>query len=157
MLYHRWQVDGRKETRAPFWIANKLDGAGAKYYTMGDRKEPALRSYYENLRAAFRSVRQICGASTTVVQLVAFTEPDWQLPRYLEVMSESGLEEVLLPETKESADGRLWRKVPNRRWHADQMGETPGSREVVLIHRPARVMRLRPHFPTDSPFPLQSR
>ena len=29
MLYHRWQVDGRKESPAAFWIANKLDGAGS--------------------------------------------------------------------------------------------------------------------------------
>ena len=28
VLYHRWQVDGRKEAPLPFMIANKLDGAG---------------------------------------------------------------------------------------------------------------------------------
>jgi hypothetical protein len=38
VLYHRWQVDGRKEAPLPFMIANKLDGAGSSYYTMGDRK-----------------------------------------------------------------------------------------------------------------------
>jgi hypothetical protein len=27
VLYHRWQVDGRKETPLPFMIAGKLDGA----------------------------------------------------------------------------------------------------------------------------------
>jgi hypothetical protein len=31
VLYHRWQVDGRKETPAPFWIANRVDGDGAAY------------------------------------------------------------------------------------------------------------------------------
>ncbi len=46
VLYHRWQVDGRKETPAPFWIANKLDGAGLSHYTMGDRKNPGLRTYF---------------------------------------------------------------------------------------------------------------
>ena len=35
VLYHRWQVDGRKEAPLPFMIANKLDGAGSSYYTMG--------------------------------------------------------------------------------------------------------------------------
>jgi hypothetical protein len=44
VLYHRWQVDGRKEAPAPFWIANKLDGSGASYYTMGDRKYPQLKT-----------------------------------------------------------------------------------------------------------------
>lgn len=29
MLYHRWQVDGRKETDAPYWIAACNDGEGA--------------------------------------------------------------------------------------------------------------------------------
>jgi len=36
VLYHRFQVDGRKEAPLPFLIANKLDGAGSSYYTMGD-------------------------------------------------------------------------------------------------------------------------
>jgi hypothetical protein len=31
VLYHRWQVDGRKEAPLPFMIANKLDGAGSSY------------------------------------------------------------------------------------------------------------------------------
>lgn len=48
VLYHRWQVDGRREAPAPFWIANRLDGAGLSYYTMGDREfldcEPTLRT-----------------------------------------------------------------------------------------------------------------
>ena len=43
VLYHRWQVDGRKEAPLPFMIANKLDGAGLSYYTMGDRKYPGLK------------------------------------------------------------------------------------------------------------------
>lgn len=150
VLYHRWQVDGRKETPAPFWIANKLDGASAKFYTMGDRKETGLRTYYENLRASFCSIRRLCDQSTTIVQMIAFAQPDWQLARYLNVIEETGFDELLLPGIDDSADGRLWRDVPNRRWHADQMGQTSGSREVVLVHRVAPVTRLRRHFPTDS-------
>jgi hypothetical protein len=34
VLYHRWQVDGRKEAPVPFMIANKLDGSGSSYYTI---------------------------------------------------------------------------------------------------------------------------
>ncbi len=150
VLYHRWQVDGRKETPAPFWIANKLDGADAKYYTLGDRKEAELRSYYKNLRAGFRSLRRLCDSSTTLVQLVAFAEPEWQLPQYVDAMRETGFEEVLFPDIDDSDDGRLWRRVPNRRWHADQLGETPSSREVVFIHKPASVTPPHPHFLTDS-------
>ena len=40
-------------------------------------------------------------------------------------------------------DGRLWRSVPGRRWYSDQRGDTPGSKEVVLIHV-KRSLELRP-------------
>jgi hypothetical protein len=134
VLYHRWQVDGRKETGAPFWIANKLDGAGSSYYTMGDRKFPELRTYFDNIHATMSSVARLANDCTTVVQMVAFSDPRWQLPRYLKTMEEAGLTEVFLPTLREERDGRLWRSVPNRRWYSDQRGDTPASQEVVLIH-----------------------
>lgn len=135
MLYHRWQVDGGRETAAPFWIANKLDGAGSSYYTMGDRKSPLQNSYFSNLRKSTTSVAGICGEETVVVQMVAFSDVKRQLPRYLETMEESGLEETFLPILTSEADGRLWRRVPRRRWYSHQRGVTPGSIEVVLFHR----------------------
>lgn len=134
ILYHRWQVDGRKETPAPFWIANRLDGDGAAYYTMGSRTKE-LNSYFNNLKASLRSVAALCDGDTMVVQVVAFAQPEWQLPRYLSVADDVGLVECLLPEGTNSPDGRLWRTVPNRRWYADQRGTTNGSQEVVLFHR----------------------
>jgi hypothetical protein len=135
VLYHRWQVDGRKEAPLPFLIANKIDGAGSSYYTMGDRKYPELRTYFENIRATMSSVAALASVRTVIVQMVAFSEPEWQLPRYLETMQECGLAEVKLPLLCRQGDGRLWRSVPNRRWYNDQRGETPGSEEVVLFHR----------------------
>lgn len=142
ILYHRWQVDGRKEAPLPFMIADKLDGAGGSYYTMGDRKYPELRTYFENIRATMSSVAALADKRTIIVQMIAFPEPEWQLPRYLETMQQCGLVEVKLPLLRLQGDGRLWRSVPNRRWYNDQRGETPGSEEVVLIHRKAdAVMR----------------
>ena len=135
VLYHRWQVDGRKEAPLPFIIANKLDGAGSSYYTMGDRKFPELKTYFANLRATMSSVAALADTSTIVVQMVAFADPTWQLTRYLETMEEAGLSELFLPALQGTGDGRLWRSVPNRRWYSDQRGDTPGSAEVVLIHR----------------------
>jgi hypothetical protein len=135
VLYHRWQVDGRKETPAPFWIANRLDGDGAAYYTMGDRKSPHLNSYFAKLRASLQSVAAVCASDTMIVQVLAFAEPSWQLPRYLSVADDVGLRECFLPQLIDQADGRLWRTVPNRKWYADQRGETNGSQEVVLFHR----------------------
>jgi DNA methylase len=135
VLYHRWQVDGRKEAPLPFMIANKLDGAGSSYYTMGDRKYPGLRTYFENIKATMSSVAALADKNTVIVQMVAFSEPNWQLKRYLESMEEVGLTEAFLPALKGERDGRLWRSVPGRRWYSDQRGDTPGSQEVVLIHR----------------------
>lgn len=133
VLYHRWQVNGRKETPAPFWIANRLDGDGSAYYTMGDRHAFKLNTYFEKLLGALKSVAALCDKRTTVVQVVAFSEPQWQLPRYLAVADEAGLVEQFLPGIGD--DRRLWRGVPNRKWHAEQGGATAGSQEVVLFHR----------------------
>lgn len=134
VLYHRWQVDGRKETPAPFWIANRLDGDGAAYYTMGARTKE-LNSYFANLKDSLQSVVALCDRDTVIVQVVAFAQPEWQLPRYLSVADDVGLDECLLPSGTDTPDGRLWRTVPNRRWYADQRGTTNGSQEVVLFHR----------------------
>jgi hypothetical protein len=142
ILYHRWQVDGRKEAPAPFWIAGKLDGAGSSYYTMGDRKYPELATYFANITATMSSVASIANEHTIVVQMMAFSDASWQLPRYLEAMEEAGLREAFLSTLQGERDGRLWRSVPNRRWYSDQRGETPGSQEVVLVHRKARTTQL---------------
>ena len=135
VLYHRWQVDGRKEAPLPFMIANKLDGAGLSYYTMGDRDYPELRTYFENIKATMSSVAALADRRSIIVQMVAFSEPNWQLPRYLETMEEAGLTEVFLPVLCNERDGRLRRIVPSRRWYSQQRGETPGSLEVVLFYR----------------------
>ena len=135
ILYHRWQVDGGREARVPFLIAGQLDGAGSSFYTMGDRKNPGLRTYFEQLEAAFMSVAAMAGPETTIVQVVAFSEVDWQLPMYLDVMQRCGLIEYYPWGSSKADDGRLWRDVPNRKWHALQKSHSPGAREVVLVHR----------------------
>lgn len=135
VLYHRWQIEGRKETPAPFWIANKLDGSGASYYTMGDRKAHQQQTYFSNLRASLCSVAALCSRETTVVQVMAFSDPSWQLSRYLSVANDAGFREFFLPTLENVADGRLWRLVPNRKWHANQKGNTNGSHEVIFFHR----------------------
>jgi len=141
VLYHRWQVDGRKEAPLPFMIANKLDGAGSSYYTMGDRRYPELKTYFDNIRASMGSAASVANGETIVVQMVAFSDPSWQLEKYLKTMNEAGLTEVLLPSLHGQADGRLWRAVPSRRWYADQRGAISASNEVVLFHRTSAVTR----------------
>lgn len=138
VLYHRFQVDGGKEVPLPFMIADKLDGAGSSYYTMGDRKYPELATYFANIKATMSSVAALADEHTVIVQMLAFSDAKWQLPRYLETMREAGLEEVFLPALQDEGDGRLWRSVPGRRWYSDQRGRTPGSQEVVLIQMKRR-------------------
>ncbi len=151
VLYHRWQVDGRKEAPLPFMIAKKFDGAGGSYYTMGDRKYPGLETYFNAIHATMSSVAEIADERTIIVQMLAFSDPNWQLERYLETMKEAGLREVFLPSLAGHHDGRLWRSVPNRRWYSDQRGDTPGSHEVVLIHCKAdSVTRPWAAFPARS-------
>lgn len=131
VLYHRWQIHGGRETPAPFWIAKRLDGAGAAFYTMGDRKAHANGRYFAELGASLRSIAAVCDPDTTIVQVVAFANPDVQLPRYLSTASDAGLEEHFLDHSGQ----RLWRSVPNRKWYATQRGSTASSQEVVLFHR----------------------
>ena len=135
VLYHRWQVQGRKETPASFWIANSLDGHGASFYTFGHREQPKLTNYYNQIYEAFASLARIADYETLLVQMVAFSNPSWQFPKYLQVMKQAGFTEIRLPILINSPDGRLWRCVPNRKWYADQRGEIPSSKEVVLFHR----------------------
>ncbi|HET8636085.1 MAG TPA: DNA methyltransferase [Acidobacteriaceae bacterium] len=130
VLYHRWQIGGRRETAAPYWIANRLDGDGERYYTLGHRKEKGLATYYRNLEASFHSIAQVCSPETVIVQVVAFSDPEWQLDRYLGALANAGLQEISPGE-----QDRLWRDVPNRRWHALSQARHSSAREVVLFHR----------------------
>jgi DNA methylase len=135
VLYHRWQIHGGRETPAPFWISNRLDGDGAAYYTFGDRHARAL-NYFTKLQTALKSIAAVCDRDTTVVQVVAFSNPAWQLPRYLSAADDVGFEEFYVPAGDNSlVPKRLWRSVPNRKWYAEQRGRTAGSHEAVLFHR----------------------
>lgn len=140
VLYHRWQVLGRREAPAPYWIAGTHDGAGASFYTFGDRQAHSKR-YGEYLAHAFESLAQIAGPRTMVVQMVAFSDPASQLPEYLRVLESVGFEETSPPVTVDSHDGRIWRSVPNRKWYAGRHRNLASSQEVVLFHRLARSKR----------------
>jgi hypothetical protein len=134
VLYHRWQIYGRRETPAPFWLANQRDGAGESHYTFGRRDEPGLRTYFVTLQATFSSIRHLLDSQSLVVQLVGFSEPKWQLPAYLKTMEDAGFIELLPICDKELLfEGRLWRPVPGRKWYADH--STASSREVLLLHK----------------------
>lgn len=129
VLYHRWQVDGRRETPAPYWIAGCNDGQGASFYNFGDRRQAAADRYFNKSLETLRSIRTAMRDGGYMVQMVAFNQADEQLPRYLDNMETAGFVEVPL------SDGRIWRQVPQRKWHATFRGNSDSSNEVVLVHR----------------------
>lgn len=129
VLYHRWQVDGRRETPAPYWIAGCSDGQGASFYNFADRRESAASSYFEKSLATLKATRRVMRDGAYIVQLIAFNRPGDQLPRYLRNMCLAGFAEV------RAGTSRIWREVPNRKWHAALKGRTDSSNEVVLVHR----------------------
>ena len=134
ILYHRWQLGGRKETPAPYWLAALTDGHFASHYTFGSRSTVGLQNYFHNVEESFRSVRQIVSPSAVVVQMVAFSDTGTQLPRYLEAMNRAGYKEFNL--LSHDRPTRIWRQVPNRKWYCRNREQQDSAREVVLFHRP---------------------
>jgi hypothetical protein len=68
--------------------------------------------------------------------MVAFSEPESQLPRYLDNMRDAGFVEAIGARSHASGQAdRIWRTVPGRRWYAVLKGDIAASREVVLVHR----------------------
>lgn len=136
VLYHRWNVRGRRESPAPFWLADCLDGKGASFYTFGDRRHNKLARFFDGIRSSFEGLRQIIDPKALLLQMVAFSEPDWQLPKFLEAMKQAGFNEVMPQSLGLTSDKRLWRHVPGRRWFALIQGALSTSSELVLFHRP---------------------
>ena len=94
VLYHRWQVDGRKETPAPYWIVGCNDGEGASFYNFGSRQQKGLARYFHASLETLKSVRQVMKPGALMVQLIAFNNPAQYLPLYLDNMTQAGFEEV---------------------------------------------------------------
>lgn len=129
VLYHRWQVQGRRETAAPYWIANLKDGHAASFYTFADRSRTDLAVYLKTAEQAFSSVRRLVSRGTPLVQMVAFARPETQLAPYLAMLRVAGWNEMITP----SAESRLWRAVPGRKWYTGLV-QSRANRELVLFH-----------------------
>jgi hypothetical protein len=135
VLYHRWQIRGRRETPAPFWIIGNPDGKGGSYYTMGSRTPTGVDNYMQAIEASFRRIHSLLAVDGKVVQLLAFSDIDRQLPRYLRAMREAGFREMSLELADGNTKSRISRRVPLRRWYASLQGKTPSSREFLFVHK----------------------
>lgn len=134
ILYHRWQVDSRRETPAPFWIANLWDGNGESYYTMGSRSLFGLKNYFFRLTEIFSILRNALDTCSVVVQLAAFSDPDTQVASYLQSMKNAGYKEMTPLSTLRSK--RPIRKVPNRKWYTQSPKNQHSSYEFLFFHKP---------------------
>ena len=130
VLYHRWQVMSRRETAAPYWIAGAQDGLGPSYYMMGNRTPNGETHYFDRLVLAYTRIRPLLHRDARVIQLVAFSRPDEQLPRFLSAMGAAG---YALVTSRQALAADLVRDVPNRRWYA-RGKSSHASREVLMIH-----------------------
>lgn len=137
ILYHRWQVEGRRETNAPYWVAGAPEHGQADYYTFGRRafSEEVKGEYFDNALRCFIALHAACGDETQVVQLVGFSNPKVQLPLYKEMMREAGFRESVPHLGSSSRLNR--RRVPNRKWYMATLEEcAKAEHEFLLIHTP---------------------
>lgn len=133
VLYHRWQVQGRRETPAPFAIINSLDGQFPSYYTLADRRR--VEPYFRRLTAAYRSIANLLSPCSLVVQLVSFNNPKRDINRFLDAMEDAGFEECPLKDFGLGPAERVWRLVPNRKWYVGYRSDFHAGKELLLLHR----------------------
>jgi hypothetical protein len=135
VLYHRWQVRGRRETGLPFILLGKSDGHKESYYTMGGRHLPTPERYFNRMGRIFDSLAGLLEPGATVAQVVAFPRVRHHMTTYMNMMEDEGYEAVLVQ------GPAFARVVPNRRWYAPLTTEGKGPIEYVLVHRLARGRR----------------
>lgn len=131
VLYHRWQVLGRRETPAPYWISGCQDGQGASFYNFGDRHDPSQKQYFESYAASLAGISNVLEPGGVLVQMVACRNPHIHLPQIVLAVERAGFEPVGVHDCL----APITRTVPGRKWHALLQGNIETSNEFVLIHR----------------------
>ena len=86
------------------------DGHGEAYYTFGSRAQKGHENYYNLLYSTYKSLSSIIDRNSIIAQLVAFSRPDWQLSKYLEVMEAAGYKEIILNSVTEKDDEEFGEK-----------------------------------------------
>src|SRR5207253_6341186 len=73
VLYNRWQIQGRRESPAPFLILNQPDGHYASFFTFGPREQ--IDDYFSRLQDSFEGIATLLSPKALVIQLVSFANP----------------------------------------------------------------------------------
>lgn len=135
VLYNKWQLAGRRELRAAFYLSDCEDIGGAADYTIVDRRSKSQHRYFAEIRDSFSSVCRLLRNDGRVIQLVSFASAEVSMPLYLGAMADAGFDEC---ETYVRVGaGHQWRNVPGRRWYArvKAVADSSASREVLLVHK----------------------
>ena len=132
MLYHRWQLYGRKETSVPYDLLGIEDGKGGTDYTMGSRCDSGDNHYFQKLERTYRALGEVIPPNALVAQILAFAQPERQLPLFLNSMFDAGFHEI---RPRSLDEDRVTRTVPHRRWYASLAGPNPSAQEYLFIHR----------------------
>ena len=133
VLYHRWQVHGRKETPAPYYLAGRRDGHGESHYTLGGRHKKEMKSYFERIVATFTNIRPVLTHDAVVFQTLGFSSFQSQAPLYLLAMEKAGYKQVELSNTPSPFS--MSREIPRRKWYAKNNGQDSGK-EYLFCHIP---------------------
>lgn len=132
MLYGKWQIQGRRETRAPQWIVGAKELKPDSRFTMGTRRgndDPYFDGMSDLYKAAHGQLKQ----GSLSIHMVGFKDPVVQLARYSEMMTNVGFDEIPVC-GPHATEGRIWRKVPSRKFYAESNpGSNSTSSEVVLV------------------------
>ena len=132
ILYHRWQVFGRRETDLPYNLIGMKDGNSESFYTLGPRAEKENSTYFRNLKNIYSRLKRIIDCDTIVAQVIAFSKPEQQIESFRLVMDEAGYEEVVNPDTPNST---ITRNVPHRRWYSQLSATQNSATEYLFIHK----------------------
>lgn len=132
MLYGKWQILGRKETRAPQWIVGAKDLLQDSDFTLGPRRS-SEEEYFRAITEVFEATRPLLKDGALSVHMVGFSKPESQVMNYVKSVEAAGFREVNIADS-ESSDGRIWRSVPSRKFYAQSNNAAANtSKEVCLV------------------------
>ena len=115
-------------------IANKLDGSGLSYYTMGDRKYPGLKTYFDNIRDSMSSVAALADADRALADA---RQDRWNPFHVGEDLVTTFLALTIFsrhaaPVASSAGSKKLWNTLPTAYSHASTSASSSGRSRPML-------------------------